>query len=68
MQPRSFNPAKDELDEVIGLGEMCQSCAEYVRGQLEKNDLPKPTNGRKKKSNIVKQWKGEEKKSAAAMY
>jgi hypothetical protein len=56
------------LDEVIGLGEMCRNCAEYVRGQLEQNDLPKPKEGRKKKSNIVKQWKGEAKTSGEQIY
>jgi hypothetical protein len=68
MQPRSFNPAKDELDEVIGLGEVCSSCLEYVTGSLSDKKLPKPTEGRKKNSNIVKQWKGEAKTSGEQIY
>jgi hypothetical protein len=43
VEPRSFNPETDgSLQDVIGLGEMCRNCAEYVRGQLEDGDLPKP--------------------------
>jgi len=41
-EPRSFDPGSDDLGEVIGLGEVCSSCREYVTGSLSSQALPKP--------------------------
>jgi len=68
VEPRSFNPEEDSLDEVAGLGQVCKLCREYITGSLEENSLPQPEEGRKKKTNLVEQWKDEEKKSAGEIY
>lgn len=58
----------DSLEDVIGLGDLCSSCREYVTGSLSEKELPKPSDGRKRKSNIIKSWKNESKKSATEIY